>query len=230
MARGVTKALVVGMKDKIARECRAQKSRVITLDIQWSKESRREVLVAQAVCEIINAAGRQIKYRMLGLIFFAVVFAQLQVFAVQNVTLTWNPSNDPNVAGYNVYYGGTSGVYTNEISVGSATNVTISGLVEGATYYFAATTHNNAGLESSFSSEASYSVPAPAVLSLKTIMTGGIMTSVSITASGTTPEIWTLESSTDLKNWSTIAQGTNAAINVSVPVNGIPSQFFRLKQ
>ena len=37
--------------------------------------------------------------------------------------------------------------------------MTISGLVPGATYYFAATTYNAAGLESPFSSEVSYLVP-----------------------------------------------------------------------
>ncbi|MGO9587030.1 MAG: Ig-like domain-containing protein, partial [Limisphaerales bacterium] len=61
--------------------------------------------------------------------------------------------------GYNVYYGGASGAYTNEICAGNATNVTVSGLVQGTTYYFAATTFSASGLESPFSSEASYLVP-----------------------------------------------------------------------
>ena len=73
--------------------------------------------------------------------------------------LAWNASTDPNVAGYNIYYGGASGVYTNEISAGNATNVTISGLVPGTTYYFAATTYDAVGMESPFSSEVSYLVP-----------------------------------------------------------------------
>jgi hypothetical protein len=42
-------------------------------------------------------------------------------------------STDPSVAGYNVYYGGASGAYTNEISVGNATNATISGITSDAT-------------------------------------------------------------------------------------------------
>ena len=76
-----------------------------------------------------------------------------------SVTLAWNPSTDPTVAGYNVYYGGASATYTNEISAGNVTNITVSGLVPGATYYFAATTYNTAGMESALSSEASYQVP-----------------------------------------------------------------------
>ena len=78
---------------------------------------------------------------------------QLSAFAAGRVTLAWNPSTDPLVVGYNVYYGGASGAYTNEISAGNATNVIISGLVEGATYYFAATAYSSSGLESLFSSD-----------------------------------------------------------------------------
>ncbi len=101
---------------------------------------------------------------MLGSFFFSVLFAvmQLSAFATGSVTLAWDASTDPTVAGYNIYYGGASGAYTNEICAGNATNATISGLVEGTTYYFAATTYAASGLESPFSSEVSYSVPVNA--------------------------------------------------------------------
>ena len=86
---------------------------------------------------------------------------QLPAFA-QNVTLAWNPSTDPTVVGYNIYYGGTSGNYTNTLPAGNATNITVSGLVAGDTYYFAATAYNNSGEQSPLSSEVSYSVPTNA--------------------------------------------------------------------
>jgi hypothetical protein len=70
-----------------------------------------------------------------------------------SVTLAWNPSTVPLVAGYNLYYGGASGVYTNVISAGSATNATISGLIPGTAYFFATTAYSASGLESPFSSE-----------------------------------------------------------------------------
>jgi hypothetical protein len=91
---------------------------------------------------------------------FSVLLAvmQLSAFAAGSVTLAWNKSTNPIVAGYNIYYGGTSGIYTNEICACNATNATISGLMQGATYYFAATTYTSLGIESSFSSEASYLV------------------------------------------------------------------------
>ena len=98
---------------------------------------------------------------ILGSFLFSVLFVvmQLSAFASGSVTLAWNASTDPTVAGYNVYYGGASGAYTNEISVGNATNATISGLVQGTTYYFAATTYAASGMESPFSSEVSYLIP-----------------------------------------------------------------------
>jgi len=71
-----------------------------------------------------------------------------------DVTLAWDPANDPTVAGYNVYIGGASRNYTNLVDAGDATSVTISNLAPGATYYFAATTYTVSGLESDYSSEA----------------------------------------------------------------------------
>ncbi|HWW01934.1 MAG TPA: fibronectin type III domain-containing protein [Candidatus Acidoferrum sp.] len=77
-----------------------------------------------------------------------------------NVTLAWDPSSDPTVIGYRIYYGLAAGTYTNMVDVGAATSVTVSNLVPGATYQFAATTYNLAGLESAYSTEISYTVPA----------------------------------------------------------------------
>ena len=84
---------------------------------------------------------------------------QLSAFATGSLTLAWNASTNPIVAGYNVYYGGACGTYTNKICAGNATNATITGLVQGATYYFAATTYAAGGTESPFSSEVSCLVP-----------------------------------------------------------------------
>jgi hypothetical protein len=76
-----------------------------------------------------------------------------------NVTLAWNASTDSSVTGYNVYYGGKSGTYTNEICAGSATNLTIAGMIQNTTYYFVATCYTGAGLESQFSTEVVYTIP-----------------------------------------------------------------------
>jgi hypothetical protein len=85
--------------------------------------------------------------------------AQVCAFAAGSVTLTWIPSTDTNVVGYNVYYGGTSGDYTNKISTANTTNTVVSGLTQGVTYYFVVTAYDSSGLESPFSNQASYAIP-----------------------------------------------------------------------
>jgi hypothetical protein len=80
--------------------------------------------------------------------------------AARSVVLAWDPSDGTNViAGYRIYRGGASGTYTNTIDVGNVTTATVSGLTEGATYYFAATAYDTSALESDFSNEISYRVP-----------------------------------------------------------------------
>jgi len=74
--------------------------------------------------------------------------------------LWWNPS--PTGVSYNLYYGTASRTYTNEQSVGNVTNATVSGLIPGTTYYFAATAVGATGEESVFSNEFVYSVPGVA--------------------------------------------------------------------
>jgi hypothetical protein len=73
-----------------------------------------------------------------------------------DITLAWDPSPDPAVVGYNLYFGPASRTYTNMIQVGGANLATISNLVSGVPYYFAATSYDAAGLESDYSDEASY--------------------------------------------------------------------------
>ncbi|HLH54538.1 MAG TPA: immunoglobulin domain-containing protein [Verrucomicrobiae bacterium] len=74
--------------------------------------------------------------------------------------LEWNPSPDPTVVGYYAYYGSSSGTYTNRTDAGPATNAPVTGLLSGATYFFAVTAYDSSGLESLPSAEVSYTVPA----------------------------------------------------------------------
>ncbi len=79
--------------------------------------------------------------------------------ATPSVTLAWNASPGTNIVGYNLYYGVSSGVYTNVLPAGNVTNAVVSNLVQGVTYYFAATSLSDIGLESVYSTEVSYAVP-----------------------------------------------------------------------
>jgi len=96
-----------------------------------------------------------------GILFCAQLHNPGQTFgatapAGQSVTLVWNVNTDPNVTGCNVYYGVSSGNYTSVVNAGNVTNTTVSGLVAGVTYYFAATTYDAAGDQSGYSTEIAY--------------------------------------------------------------------------
>ena len=84
--------------------------------------------------------------------------------ATGSVELALRSECFPDVMGSNIYYGVACGVYNNKISVvgSTSTNATVTGLVQGTTYYFAATAVDALGVESPFSNETTYSVPSNA--------------------------------------------------------------------
>ena len=75
------------------------------------------------------------------------------------VTLAWDPIISSSLAGYNIYYGASAGGYTGRIDVGNTTSYTISNLVEGATYHFAATAYDATHAESGFSNDVGVIIP-----------------------------------------------------------------------
>ena len=76
------------------------------------------------------------------------------LYAAQ-VTLAWDPSTDPNVTGFRVFYGTSSHSYPFKNDAGKNTTFTLSNLQDGATYYFVVTAYNSSGIESQFSNEVS---------------------------------------------------------------------------
>jgi hypothetical protein len=71
------------------------------------------------------------------------------------VSLAWDPNTEPQLAGYKVYVGTASGVYTTAIDVRNVTTYTVASLPPGQTYYFAVTAYDVSGFESGFSNEVS---------------------------------------------------------------------------
>jgi Fibronectin type III domain len=88
--------------------------------------------------------------------------------AVPSVTLAWDANAEPDVAGYKLHYGTSSGAYTQIIDVGNATTVTVPNLPAGNTYYFVVTAYNLDGIESLPSNEASCTQQLPQEISLAT--------------------------------------------------------------
>jgi hypothetical protein len=135
--------------------------------------------------------------------------AGLSGAAARDLTLSWNPSADPTVKGYHLYYGTSSGHYTNQITVGNVTTATVSNLAAGVTYYFSATAFDSAGTESDFSNETSFIVP-------------GVLALAQNPASGQPPQIrfpveaghwYEVQATSDLKSWVTIATTAVATTN-----------------
>lgn len=81
------------------------------------------------------------------------------------VSLVWDANSEPDLAGYNIYYGAASGDYSDSLDVGDVTEFTVTGLNHGGTYYFAATAYDRDGNESAYSEELvhtfSYGKPEP---------------------------------------------------------------------
>jgi len=105
-------------------------------------------------------------YGITPFLFFLCLILMLPVIAqAASVTMTWNRNQEPDIAGYRIYYGTQSGQYNNSITVyDSATqplqlSYTVAGLSEGTTYYFALKTFDQAGQESDYSVETSQNIP-----------------------------------------------------------------------
>ncbi|MHB8894000.1 MAG: choice-of-anchor D domain-containing protein [Candidatus Geothermincolia bacterium] len=96
-------------------------------------------------------------------IVFALAFgiAPGQAAAAQ-VTLAWDKNTEPDVSGYKLYYGTSSGVYGTPIAVPGVNTTTrmVDGLEDGRGYFFAVTAYDTYGNESGYSNEVSYT-PGP---------------------------------------------------------------------
>lgn len=77
------------------------------------------------------------------------------------MTLTWSANVEPDLAGYKIYVGTNSGMYSfpgSPFVTGKVTSYTISNLPKGQTYYFAISAYDSAGNESVMSAEVSKSL------------------------------------------------------------------------
>jgi len=104
-----------------------------------------------------------------------------------SVTLRWQANNEPDIAGYRVYYGTRTRTYGLPISIGNVTSYTIGNLNDGVTYYFSISALDTAGNESGFSSEISTTTstaPSPQAPDPKSVALSTNMSSPQV--SGTT--------------------------------------------
>jgi len=110
----------------------------------------------------VSQGNKSVRYPFCTILFSLILF--LSLFPVQSaqagqVTLAWDPNSEPDLAGYEIYYGTASRNYSFHVDVGNVTTYTLTGLQPGVTYYFAATAYSTQGLESDYSNEVVYTVP-----------------------------------------------------------------------
>ena len=76
------------------------------------------------------------------------------------IALSWDPpvsNNDgtpyTNLSGYKIYYGTSSGNYSQSIDVGNVVTYTLNNLSDGVTYYFVTTAYDTSNVETPYSNE-----------------------------------------------------------------------------
>jgi hypothetical protein len=76
-----------------------------------------------------------------------------------DLKISWQPNNEPDLAGYFVYYGEQTGFYNYRLATGPQAEYTIRDLKPGATYFIAVTAVDTAGNESAFSEQIRVRLP-----------------------------------------------------------------------
>jgi PKD repeat protein len=116
---------------------------------------RKNTMTAASLCNPPRAFH---PLTQLGAILVFFLLFVVHAFAGQ-ASLAWDANTDTAVAGYMVYYGQTSGSYPSKVDAGMQVSRTISGLLEGKTYYYAVTAYDLGRIESGYSNQASAMVP-----------------------------------------------------------------------
>jgi hypothetical protein len=129
-------------------------------------------------------------------------------WAGQSVSLSWNTNAGAAPAGYALYRGTSTGNYTTRIDVGTNTTVTLTGLKEGQTNFFAVAAYNAARVEGAPSPEIVYLVPGLARL---TPPKSGNPASISFPAA--IGHWYEVQASVNLTTWSTIWQSSSSTSN-----------------
>ena len=143
--------------------------------------------------------------------------------------LAWNASISTDVTGYRIHYGTASGTYTTSIVLGNVTTATVSGLADGATYHFAVSAFNAAGLESGFSNEVNFT-PGLLTSRISTTTSGAPILAVR----GLIGRQYDIEASEDLNTWTlieTVTMPEGGSLEFSDPNAGsYPRRFYRTSQ
>jgi hypothetical protein len=175
------------------------------------------------MAEMLDCLSRQAVFKFI--MCAAVLWlAPVPLRAGQSVVLAWSPSISTDVVGYRIYYGTASGNYTNQVTVGSTNSTTISGLADGTTYFFAATSLDEAGNESPFSNEAIYQVPSAAAM---LTAAPGPVGRFSFNIAGISGGQYVVQASTNLVDWVSVQTNTAPFNYTETNLAGLPQCYYR---
>jgi hypothetical protein len=85
---------------------------------------------------------------------------QIQILRAGSLTLAWDPSPDPSVVEYSIFYGASGSSSLSRLDVGTSTSGTLTGLNIGTTYSIYVVAIDNLGLESGPSNTLNYTPQA----------------------------------------------------------------------
>jgi len=92
--------------------------------------------------------------------FILVLLLNFSAFA-SNIEVTWDANTETDLAGYKVFYGTASGVYSDSVDVGKVLIYNICNVTQGKTYYVALKAYDTSNNLSEFSTEVSLYIPIP---------------------------------------------------------------------
>ena len=152
------------------------------------------------------------------------------------INLWWDPSPDPTVVGYAVYYGPAGTSAPERQDVGNATSATVRNLQPGVAYFLYLTAYDSAYNESDPSNVIDYtapaatnSTPAPPLLAVRAAVGGQIH----LLLTGQPGSAWDILASGDWLDWKVVGSG-------SIPGEGVlewvdpaslaaPARFYRAR-
>jgi hypothetical protein len=113
--------------------------------------------------------------------------AVAQTAAADDITVAWDPSSSPDVAGYIVHVGTASGNYTQSFDVGLTDRFVFHDAVAGQSYYFAVAAYAAVSLVSNLSEEVSTSSNAPPQITPPGNQTSTVGVTASLQLAGSDP-------------------------------------------
>jgi chitinase len=159
------------------------------------------------------------KVSLFTLLAFVLLLSPMVAYGAA-VTLAWDANTEPDLAGYNIYYGTASGNYSHSIDVGNVTQYTLTDLQDDVTYYLAATAYDEDENESAYSVELVHTTSNPIIDPTHTITTsvdahGSISPSGSVTVSHGSNQTFTISADANYHVQDVLVDGVSVGAHTS---------------